>query len=172
MLNLKLHEFVDDVGEVVDRAQKEEKIERNLAQLAATWSEQVFVFKQHNQSDVYLVSVTEETFEMLEDNQVLTQNMSASRFVGHFADEVGKWLTSLGTVAEVLQILTEIQRTWSYLEDLFIASDEVRRELPEDAERFVKIDIAVKDILRGCSETPNLLDRCNENGLYTRLEHE
>lgn len=33
MLKLKLHEFVDDVGEVVDRAQKEEKIERNLAML-------------------------------------------------------------------------------------------------------------------------------------------
>lgn len=116
--------------------------------------------------------MTEETFEMLEDNQVLVQNMAASRFVGHFANEVGRWQTQLGNVADVLTILTEIQRTWSYLEDLFIASDEVRRELPEDAERFVKIDREVKDILKGCSEVPNLCERCNATGLYKRLEHE
>ena len=36
--------------------------------------------------------------------------------------------------------INEIQRTWSYLEPLFIHSDEVKRELPVDAERFAGID--------------------------------
>ena len=43
--------------------------------------------------------------------------------------------------------INEIQRTWSYLEPLFIHSDEVKRELPVDAERFAGIDVEIKDIL-------------------------
>ena len=41
--------------------------------------------------------------------------------------------------------INEIQRTWSYLEPLFIHSD--KRELPVDAERFAGIDVEIKDIL-------------------------
>ena len=44
--------------------------------------------------------------------------------------------------------INEIQRTWSYLEPLFIHSDEVKRELPVDAERFAGIDVEIKDILK------------------------
>lgn len=169
-LELKLHEFVDEVGEIVDKAQKEEKIEKNLTTLEATWSSLEFEFTQHNDTDVWLVRVSEEAYEQLEDNQVLVQNMAASRFVGQFAEEVGRWQTHLATVAEVIQIFSEIQRTWSYLEELFIGSEEVKRELPEDAERFVGIDRDVKEILQGCSETPNLVERCNHDGLFARLE--
>ena len=37
LIDLGLHRFVDEIGEIVDRAQKEEKIEKNLAQLKITW---------------------------------------------------------------------------------------------------------------------------------------
>lgn len=43
--------------------------------------------------------------------------------------------------------MQEIQRTWSYLEPLFIGSDEVKKELPEDAKRFEGIDANVKTLL-------------------------
>ena len=170
LIELGLHRFVDEIGEIVDRAQKEEKIEKNLAQLKITWSTQEFELYQHNDTEVFLVRVSEESFETLEDNQVLVQNMAASRFVGLFADEVNQWQTELATVAEVLQIASEIQRTWAYLEDLFIGSEEVKRELPEDAERFVGIDRDVRSILKGCQETPNLVARCNADGLFTWME--
>jgi hypothetical protein len=34
-------------------------------------------------------------------------------------------------VNEIYLLMQEIQRTWSYLEPLFIGSEEVKRELPE-----------------------------------------
>jgi len=171
LLDMKLHEFVEDVSEIVDRAQKEEKIERNLKMLKTNWADLEFEFTPYNDTELNLVKVAEETFETLEDNQVLVQNMASSRFVGQFQEEVLVWQKQLATVAEVLQILSEIQRTWSYLEDLFIGSDEVKRELPEDAERFVGIDEGVKEVLRDCEESPNLVKRCNVEGFYTFLEN-
>jgi len=60
--------------------------------------------------------------------------MVASRYT-HFKEESTKWQKWLVTVSEVNQILSEIQRMWSYLEPLFIGSDEVKKELKEDAKR-------------------------------------
>jgi dynein heavy chain len=41
MLELKLHEFEDDVMEIVDKAQKELTIEKQLAKISETWKVQV-----------------------------------------------------------------------------------------------------------------------------------
>jgi dynein heavy chain len=62
--------------------------------------------------------------------------MLASRFVKQFEAEVLEWQKHLANVADAFTFLGEIQRTWSYLEPLFIGSEEVKRELPEDARRF------------------------------------
>lgn len=48
--------------------------------------------------------------------------------------------------ADVNQIMSEIQRTWAYLESLFIHSEEVKKELPEATERFARIDTDVKSV--------------------------
>ena len=64
----------------------------------------------------------------------------------------------------------EIQRTWSYLEPLFIGSEEVKRELPEDAKRFAGIDDNVKRELKTCWTMKNVKDSCNQEGLTKRLE--
>lgn len=41
---------------------------------------------------------------------------------------------------QVLAVLGEVQRTWSHLESIFIVSEDIRKNLPEDAARFDKID--------------------------------
>ena len=61
---------------------------------------------------------------------------------------LSKWQKSLANVADVFLLIGEIQRTWSYLEPLFIGSEEVKRELPEDAKRFEGIDHNVKHELK------------------------
>ena len=45
-------------------------------------------------------------------------------------------------------LAAEVQRNWSFLEQLFMSSDEVKKELPETAEKFIGIDQKVKEILR------------------------
>jgi dynein heavy chain len=74
-------------------------------------------------------------------------------------------------VSDVFIFIGEIQRTWSYLEPLFIGSDEVKRELPEDAKRFEGIDINVKNELKTCWEMKNVDRSCNQTGLLHRLEN-
>ena len=73
---------------------------------------------------------------MLENDQLVIQGMMASRYLAQFEQEVNGWQKALFNVNEVFLLVGDIQRTWSYLEPLFIHSEEVKRELPEDASRF------------------------------------
>ena len=75
----------------------------------------------------------------------------ANRYMNTFRDEILGWNKKLMNVADVNQIITEIQRTWAYLESLFIHSEEDKKELPEAAARFANIDKEVKIILKVCS---------------------
>ena len=44
-----------------------------------------------------------------------------------------------GSVSDVVMLLVELQRTWSYLEPLFIASDEVKKSCQKMPNAFKKL---------------------------------
>lgn len=72
--------------------------------------------------------------------QVQLQNMLSSKFIAHFLQEVSSWQKKLSTADQVIQIWMEVQRTWSHLESIFIGSEDIRNQLPEDSKRFDGID--------------------------------
>lgn len=48
----------------------------------------------------------------------------------------------------MVQTLSDVQKSWSFLENLFIQSEEVKKELPEVSKTFIQIDIDVKEIMK------------------------
>jgi len=170
ILSLNLHEFSADVEDICDQAAKELKIENTLNSLADRWTTISWLMDLYKDTDVPLLKIAEEDFEALEADQLTVQGMLASRFVKQFEQEAQSWQKHLANVSDVFIIVNEIQRTWSYLEPLFIGSEEVKRELPEDAKRFVGIDNNVKRELKTCWEIKNVDKACNQEGLYKRLE--
>ena len=123
-------------------------MEQALKKISGTWMNVEFVFSQHQQSEVQLIKLSEEDFECLEDHQLQIQNMMDSRYLSTFEAEVTLWQKTLSGVADVVSIMNEIQRTWAYLETLFIGSEEVKKELPEDTLRFAGIDVDVRRVLK------------------------
>ena len=170
LIALQLHNFEDDVSEVVNRAQKEEKMEQALTKIEGIWVSLEFVFTQHKDTDVQLVKLSEEDFECLEDHQLQIQNMMGSRYLATFEEKVVHWQKTLAGVADTVTIMNEIQRTWSYLETLFIGSEEVKKELPEDTLRFAGIDTDVRKILKDFFATKNAAKACNVDGVLASLE--
>jgi hypothetical protein len=79
-------------------------------------------------TDEPLLKLGEEDVEALETDQLTVQGMLAHRFVKQFLEEVSNWQQALSNVSDVFLLFGEIQRTWSYLEPLFIHSEEVKRQ--------------------------------------------
>merc|ERR1719506_971150 len=116
-----------------------EKIEIGLAKLEEYWTKVKWWSEPYKSTDVPMVKMVEEDFEALENDQMTVQGMLASRFVVQFEELTNSWHHRLGVVSDILVIFGDIQRMWSYLEPLFIGSEEVRKELPETAVIFTKL---------------------------------
>ena len=74
--------------------------------------------------------------------------MIRNKYKAFYEDQISKWKVELSEINEVWVALSEAQKTWTFLESLFIGSDEIKKELPNETEEFVKIDQEVKEILK------------------------
>ncbi|KAL7641748.1 UNVERIFIED_CONTAM: hypothetical protein RMT77_007622 [Armadillidium vulgare] len=140
LLSLNLHIYEDEVKNIVDKAVKEMSMEKTLKDLDSTWATLEFEFDTHPRTEVKLLRSSEEMIETLEENQVQLQNLLTSKYIEHFLEAVSKWQKMLSLADQIISIWFEVQRTWSYLESIFIGSDDIRQQLPEDSKRFDEID--------------------------------
>jgi dynein heavy chain len=172
--NVGLQQYKSIIEDINDKAQKEQKQETVLAALETSWAGFEFLMLPYKDTDlngplVPLLRMGEEDFEQLEADQLTVQGMLNSRY-NHFKKQLEVWSTALSMVSEVVTLLGDIQRSWSYLEPLFIGSEEVKKELPEDAERFAGLDADVKRILKEMWSTKLVKPACNKRGLLTDLQ--
>lgn len=170
MWNMELHRFPTEVEDIGEQSKQEAKMEATILSLITTWSSKEFTFEPHKGSDVMLMKLTEESTEILEDNQVQVQNMFASRFLATFENEVTAWQKTLSQIAETTSLLSEVLRVWVFLENLFIHSEEVKKELPDESERFLDIDDAVKVLLSAGKEIRLVKTFCADENTFKVLE--
>lgn len=170
LLELNLHKYEDEAKTIVDKAIKESLMEKVLKDLDATWANMEFKVEPHSRTQVPLLQASDELIETLEDNQVQLQNMITSKYIGFFLKEVSEWQKNLSQADQVIQILLEVQRTWSHLESIFIGSEDIRNQLPEDSARFDGIDSDFKQIAFENKEELNVVKCTNRFGLYEKLE--
>lgn len=72
--------------------------------------------------------------------KVQLQGIFQSKHVHHFLLQVVELQKQLTIADSVLLTWMEVQRTWAYLESIFKGCDDLRQQLPGDANRFQAID--------------------------------
>uniref|UniRef100_A0A803U1D0 Dynein axonemal heavy chain 17 n=1 Tax=Anolis carolinensis TaxID=28377 RepID=A0A803U1D0_ANOCA len=170
LLQLNLHKFEDEVRSIVDKAVKESGMEKVLKALDSTWSTMQFEHEPHHRTGTMMLKSDEVLVETLEENQVQLQTLMTSKYLAHFLHEVSSWQQKLSTADSVISIWFEVQRTWSHLESIFIGSEDIRNQLPEDSKRFDSIDKEFKKVMADAVKTPNVIEATNKPGLYDKLE--
>eukprot|EP00058_Branchiostoma_floridae_P010281 XP_002595769.1 hypothetical protein BRAFLDRAFT_200305 [Branchiostoma floridae] len=170
LLALNLHNFEDEVKGIVDKAVKEMGMEKVLKEMDVTWAAMEFTYEPHTRTKTPLLKGDEELIETLEDNQVQIQNLMTSKYIAHFLEEVSGWQKKLSNADSVISIWFEVQRTWSHLESIFIGSEDIRNQLPEDSKRFDGIDVDFKELMADAETTPNVIVATNKPNLYDKLE--
>lgn len=103
-------------------------------------------------------------------SQVQLQNLITSKFIAHFLEEVSSWQKKLSIADQVTTVWFEVQRTWMHLESIFMSSEDIRRQLPVDSERFDRIDKQFKEMTEEMAKTPNVVEATNKEGLVSSLD--
>jgi dynein heavy chain len=174
MLDLQLHKFEDDVMEIVDKAQKELTIEKQLSKISDTWKVQNLTFEpMADNPEMFLLKVEETVMECLEDSVVQMGNLQGSKYVQNnasFLEIVSGWQRKIGNVDSALSTWKEVQQKWNALQSIFIGSADIRVQLPEDSKRFDGIHADFGDLMKEASNITNAIEACNLEGRIERLE--
>ncbi|KAF4691102.1 hypothetical protein FOZ60_016205 [Perkinsus olseni] len=164
LLDLELYKFADDVSEIVDQSVKEAKIEKKLSTIRTTWTKLTLEF-DHSREDCPLLKELGEVVEILESHSLEMMGMvSQGRFIEFCQAVVDEWSTKLRTVDSVLTVWQKVQRNWCRLEPIFMLSDDIRSQLPEDSKRFEALDAEWKDLMVDASQSSNAVEICCAEG--------
>jgi len=104
----------------------------------------------------YVLRSPEETRQLLEDNILILQSLSASKYVRAIKSRVQQWEKDLNTINDCIDVWMIVQRKWMYLESIF-GNDDIKQQLPEEAKKFSRTDVAFTKIMTSTKQQPNVL---------------
>ena len=103
--------------------------------------------------------------ENLESHQLELQTMiGMGKFVDFFRDRVLQWQGTLGSMEDVLKVWVNVTRSWTALESIFLASADIRSQLPDDTKRFEGIDSEFKELMKDAVTVPICTEVCLVEG--------
>jgi dynein heavy chain len=155
------------VEDVVALAKGEAKIEKDLRAISDKWAATAFVlvpYKKNGETRGLLLRPDETLRQFLDDDLMNLGAISGSRFVPIFAAVVSEWDKKLNIVSEAVEVWLAVQTKWAYLEGIFLGSEDIRQQLPEEAKRFAAIDKDWKTIMNATNKVPNVVEACCEPG--------
>ena len=176
VLKLRLHEHAQHVREITNRAEREMKIEEDLIKLGAQWESAKFDLRplaresrEIHEKTLILCAVDDITLS-LEDSSLTLQSISASKHAVPFRDTVQSLEYSLSHISDVLEAWIGTQRRWMYLQSIFCGADDIRAQLPFEADQFDQIDLSWREIMRSTQQEKEskVLESCKVEG---RLHH-
>ena len=171
LLSSNIHQHIDALSDIVEVANKEMKIESKLNMIEEIWIKLTLGFEKHKETDLLVIKPPDEILEILDEHVLLLQNMAGmGKFVDFFRDQVTEWQTTLGEVESNLKLLCNVTRLWASLESIFLGSDDIRTQLPEDAKRFDVADANFRTLMVAMQENTYAVDCLTFDGRDAALQ--
>ena len=165
LVDLQLTSVQEGVEDIIETANKELKIEKSMARIEMTWAGLELNYALHGETEVSVIRPSEELMENLDAHQLELQGMiGMGKFVEHFKDSVLHYQRTLGTVESVLKVWLSVTRGWVSLESIFLSSEDIRSQLPEDTKRFENVHSEFTDLMGMASTEPNAVNVCCVEG--------
>jgi dynein heavy chain len=178
IISLGFDQHAELISNLSAAASKELSIEEGLKDISQAWSIlELDIGPYKEEKGYYRIKSTDAIFELLEDNQVTLSSMKASKFFLAFEKDVDYWEMTLFRVVEIIEIVLQVQRQWMYLENIFVGTEDIRKQLPKESSSFDTINKKWKSILQKMRtdklvlkaiNLPNILEDMND--MNTKLE--
>merc|ERR550534_1956909 len=101
----------------------------------------------------------------------MMQMTSQGRFIEFCRSTVDEWSGKLRTVDAVLTVWQKVQQNWCRLEPIFMQSDDIRSQLPEDSKRFEQVDQQWKEVMQDASCSNLIVEICCFDGREDTLQN-
>jgi len=168
VFTLGLDQYSSVINNISSFSSKELMIEKSLDSISETWTAMNMDLIKYK-AEMYKVRNTDDLFQALEDNQVTLSTMKASRYAVPFMQQIEHWERTLSHISETMEALLQVQRSWMYLENIFIGSDDIRRQLPAETSMFDAVNTSWKFVMDQLVEAGNVQRGTHIDGLHDML---
>ncbi|XP_074037842.1 dynein axonemal heavy chain 1 isoform X2 [Leptinotarsa decemlineata] len=167
-LKLGVESFSDEMTKIAETATKEFSIEQTLDKMISEWENNLMELSPYKNTGTYIMKISDENQQMLDDHIVLTQQLSFSPFKGPFEDKLDAWEEKLKTTAYVIEEWMDVQKQWMYLEPIF-TSEDITMQLPVESKKYNSMERTWRRIMRNATECPNIIEYCGDRKLLESL---
>ncbi|OHS94615.1 Dynein heavy chain family protein [Tritrichomonas foetus] len=161
IFEMKFNEYSDDIATIAMIAKKEWEVEQGLDEINGRWADLHFEITQHKSNSTnsnavnYKAVNTDVIFETIEADQTNLSGMKATLssmkatryFIAFDQQPITKLEQNLTKVLELLDFLLTVQRQWIYLESIFNGSETIRKQIPNEASEFNKVNTKWREVM-------------------------
>ncbi|EUD65414.1 hypothetical protein C922_04154 [Plasmodium inui San Antonio 1] len=164
---IKYHESIE---EVIIKAYNEKSIEEIIQKFHDYWDGIHFKNKDYK-NGIILTYIDDMCIETIEEHQMSLQNCFSSKYFLFFSTELNIWQKKISNIYEVILLLKDIEKLWVYLQNMYVYSEEVKKELPLYSKFFLTINDEYLEMLKQIiGNNTKVVDFANEEGIIEKLE--
>ncbi|KAA0176015.1 hypothetical protein FNF27_02407 [Cafeteria roenbergensis] len=168
LLAAPLVEAFDQIEEVTDGADKEDKIDKKLKEVEDRWVTRAFGFQPWKARPVSVITAEKGVIDELDEDQMTIQTQLTSRHVKPFQARAKAKLKELSDASDILTLWSKVQQTWCALESVFLGGD-IAKQMPMIAKKFQKVDKDFVSIMAKAAEDRLVLKACGNEMLKSQL---
>ncbi|KAG1668463.1 hypothetical protein FOA52_005236 [Chlamydomonas sp. UWO 241] len=168
IVQLRLDQYVEFIAELSVNSTKELSIETSLRAIAEAWKSLLIDLVEYKAT--FKLRSTEDIFLALEENVVTLSTIKASRFFVVFEKEITYWEKTLSHISETVEIIQQVQRNWMYLENIFIGSEDIRKQLPQESIMFEAVHNTFIKLMKQLAAVSNALAACTGKGVLETFQ--
>ncbi|SBT71328.1 dynein heavy chain, putative [Plasmodium malariae] len=167
---LNVMKYHDTIEEVIIKACNEKIIEETINKFEEYWDNIYFKNKNYK-NDIILTYIEDVCIDTIEEHQVTLQNCFSSKYFLFFSTELNLWQKKISNIYEVIQLLKDIEKLWLYLQNMYVYSEEVKKELPLYSKFFLTINDEYLEMLKQINDNnTKVIVFSNEEGIVEKLE--
>lgn len=172
ILNKGVDKFLPQIDEISETASKEFKLENMLDKMEKEWQDLSFsLIKWKNRGiNIFQGACIEDIQMLLDDHTIKAQTIRSSPNVKFMEERAIKWEKLMLYIQDVLEIWTEVQAKYLYLEPIFNFED-INKNLAIEAEKFGKVNIAWIETMKYLENDPLVLNIEKIPNLFETLKH-
>mgnify|MGYP000067473068 CR=1 FL=1 len=169
VFKLALHEHIDLITKVGERAGKEYQIELALQKMNNEWADVDMQIEPYRNTGTFVLKGVDDLMALLDEHVTMTQAMTFSAFKKPFAEQLDAWAETLNTVSDVLEEWIKVQRSWLYLQPIFDSAD-IQKQLPTEYKRFSTVDKNWRSTLAAAKAKPKAIKFCANEKLLEKFQ--
>lgn len=136
------HEFCSSTHQALDKMESE-------------WKSVVLEVMAYKETGTFIMKVSDDCSQLLDDHIVMTQSMSFSPYKKPFEDRINTWEGKLVMTQDVMDEWLQCQRNWLYLEPIF-SSEDINRQLPVESKRYQTMERIWRKVMNGAKSNPQV----------------